>query len=165
MTASGASRSTLKDRAALQKLIVDLKAIVLSSPNPPPPLSDLLADETQPSKTRRRIDRVKNAASATSKPTTKSQTPASKEKASGQPTETSEKSEAQTQPMSKTPSMATTDSKETNLQTPPTPSIAPSGAKKKPKKKKRSVLANQGNPHHVDNCQLLGYMCWLQANT
>jgi hypothetical protein len=25
--------------------------------------------------------------------------------------------------------------------------------KKKPKKKKRSVLANQSNPHHVDNCK------------
>jgi hypothetical protein len=28
------------------------------------------------------------------------------------------------------------------------------GGKKKPKKKKRSVLANQSNPHHVDNCRL-----------
>lgn len=27
-------------------------------------------------------------------------------------------------------------------------------AKKKTKKKKRSVLANQSNPHHVDNCKL-----------
>lgn len=26
------------------------------------------------------------------------------------------------------------------------------GGKKKPKKKKRSVLANQSNPHHVNNC-------------
>jgi len=29
------------------------------------------------------------------------------------------------------------------------------GGKKKTKKKKRSVLANQSNPHHVDNCMLL----------
>jgi hypothetical protein len=28
------------------------------------------------------------------------------------------------------------------------------GGKKKTKKKKRSVLANQSNPHHVDNCKL-----------
>jgi hypothetical protein len=28
------------------------------------------------------------------------------------------------------------------------------GGKKKTKKKKRSVLANQSNPHHVDNCML-----------
>ena len=29
------------------------------------------------------------------------------------------------------------------------------GGKKKTKKKKRSVLANQSNPHHVDNCKLV----------
>jgi hypothetical protein len=33
------------------------------------------------------------------------------------------------------------------------------GGKKKPKKKKRSVLANQSNPHHVDNCKLSA-PCW-----
>lgn len=39
------------------------------------------------------------------------------------------------------------------------------GGKKKPKKKKRSVLANQSNPHHVDNCKLQGHRCKLTARS
>jgi hypothetical protein len=31
--------------------------------------------------------------------------------------------------------------------------VGSAGTKKKPKKKKRSALANQSNPHHVDNCK------------
>ena len=37
--------------------------------------------------------------------------------------------------------------------------------KKKQKKKKRSVLANQSNPHHVDNCTLsLVALCSLASS-
>jgi hypothetical protein len=39
------------------------------------------------------------------------------------------------------------------------------GGKKKPKKKKRSVLANQSNPHHVDNCKLKSHRCKLTARS
>ncbi len=116
MTASAATRARAKDQAALQKLVVELRSIVLSASNPPPRLPPPApSDERPPCKTKRRLDAKAEAA----KPPTLAQ------------------------------------------EIPPLETLSKEGSevagKKKKKKKKRSVLANQGNPHHVNNCTFNGF--------
>jgi len=103
-------RARAKDRAALHKLIVDLRGIALSAKPPVKPVTTMSIDKP-PQKAQRTIQKRTTPQSALE----------------------------HTVPLSQTPSKE---------------SDAPSGkGKQKKKKKKRSVLANQGNPHHVDNCE------------
>ena len=106
-------RARAKDRAALHKLVVDLRGIALSAKPPVKPVTTTTV-EKPPQKAQRTI-----------------------QKRPPPPQSALEN----TVPLSQTPSKE---------------SDAPSGkSKQKKKKKKRSVLANQGNPHHVDNCKCI----------
>lgn len=140
--ASDLVRKRAKDKAALNKLVNDLRTIVLTTKPPQPQVqthtqTDSRAssdDEDAPSKTRRKIiDRavpiVKDGVHATGAPGPGAAAVADASKADPAAVGT----------MSKTNSSQGSESVQTG--------------KKKPKKKKRSVLANQSNPHHVDNCK------------
>ncbi|KAK4684406.1 hypothetical protein P7C73_g5770, partial [Tremellales sp. Uapishka_1] len=98
--ASSTIRTRTKDISALQRLVVDLRAVVLSSVKP------TVTTDAPPSRTRRKVQEAPVDRAA----------------------------------VAETPNTSP-DGSEAN---------APLG-KKKPKKKKRGVLANMGNPHHVDN--------------
>ena len=130
-TASAAMRARARDRAALHKLVVDLRAIALTA-KPPPKATNVSTNvDKPPQKTQR-----------TTTSTTAAKKAVAPEKESVQPNSA---------PLSQTVS------KESDP--------ASSGkTKTKKKKKKRSVLANQGNPHHVDNCESDDSPNWMVAH-
>ncbi|RXK35069.1 hypothetical protein M231_07689 [Tremella mesenterica] len=141
--ASILSRAMTRDKLALQKLILDLRTIVLSSTTPPPPLSDFLSDDGEPIKTKRRLEQ-KALNHKEENEQIDSRPVSTPEKVLNIDTKTPSESTNKSSP---SVSSNGKESPETNT----TPSSQPKTGKKKPKKKKRSVLANQSNPHHVDN--------------
>lgn len=119
--ASAALRARAKDRAALHKLVVDLRAIALTA-KPPPKATNVSTNADKPPQ---KTQRTTTSSAAAKK------APTAPEKETVLPNSV---------PLSQSVS------KESDP--------ASSGkTKTKKKKKKRSVLANQGNPHHVDNCE------------
>ncbi|ORY35486.1 hypothetical protein BCR39DRAFT_591955 [Naematelia encephala] len=126
--ASTTLRARTKEQAALQRLVVHLRAVILSSSKLPssvtstgPPASIAASSVKQ---------KADNSAelAPTSRPIPPKIEPVGLKEA-------------------EFPKTASTDSKESK-------NASGTNGKKKPKKKKRSVLANQSNPHHVDNYRL-----------
>ncbi|WVQ95029.1 hypothetical protein IAU59_002121 [Kwoniella sp. CBS 9459] len=161
--ASKTLRAKTRQQTALLRLANELRALILTAnrssttitttttttkttSSSKPTVDDSQTDrDGLPSKTRRKLDQHKKSEPTSTRATGGDQahtTLAAPSQAPVSTTSTLEQAQAddqahaQSQPMSQAPSK---DSTET------------SKGKKKPKKKKRSVLANQSNPHHVDN--------------
>lgn len=130
MLASRTAQSRAKDHASLRKLIVELRAVTLNANK-----------ITSAQKTQAQIqEKTRPPAQKEAKEAVKGQietmvtTSGPKDK---------DEADKENVPMSSNNSSQGSEETTTG------------SGKKKQKKKKRSVLANQSNPHHVDNCTLL----------
>ena len=133
------AREGAKARAALQRLAIELRHILLTvKPTTTTSITDSPrgGDDTSPNKTKRKTEG-------------KVATPANTGEAGSQVVDTG--AEAKHGTGGDSIERVVSGSKDGSE------GGSGTGGKKKPKKKKRSVLANQSNPHHVNNCKFRSF--------
>lgn len=134
--ASDLARNRARSTSALQRLATELRAVVLMSNRVSAPARHMPSvDPEEPDAVKRRVE-PKIAPVPADLPSPASLSPKSADIKT--PADSLDGT-----PMSKTTSKASSEDAPTET------------GKKKPKKKKRSELANQSNPHHMKNCSLL----------